>query len=123
MNIKFSNGKNYEYIEAFALTNDYHKGIRRPSLEIHFPVNVIGYAELESAMAHTAEIVLTGNTVVDEKGVEYTPQNTYSGYDIKGKITVDDEKITVKLFKKSDLELENEEALRVIDELLIAMEG
>ena len=125
MNIKFANGTSFEYINAFALENDYCKGIRRPSLEIHFPVKTITYTELEEIFADTVnlkEIVLTGDTVILENGEEYTPQNTYRGYDIKGKVTIDDEEITVKLYKKSDLELENEEAMSIIDELLIAME-
>lgn len=131
MNIKFSNGESYEYINAFALENDYHKGIKRPSLTIHFPVAVITYNELEKILndvSNLKEIVLTGDPVAqyDENGEitgYVTPQNTYCDYDIKGKITVDDEEITVKLYKKSDLEIENEEAIRTIDELLIALEG
>lgn len=125
MNIEFANGKNYTYLNAYALENDYCKGVKRPSLEIHFPVAEITYAELEEILndvSNIKEIVLIGDTVLLETGELYTPQNVYSDYDIKGKITIDDEKITVKLFKKSDLEIENEEALATIDELLIAME-
>ena len=140
MNIRFINGANFEYSNAFALETDYYKGIKRPSLEIHFPIAVITYAQLEELLSDTAnfqKILLTGDTQsypvykdeVDEHGnqvvdhfEEYTPQNLYIGYDIKGKITVDDEEITVKLYKKSDLEIENEEAMAIIDELLIAME-
>lgn len=144
MNIKFVNGANFEYVNAFALENDYHKGIKRPSLDIHFPVETVTYTELEeilSDVTNLKEIVLTGDeqtypvyaneldengnvisTVIDHYETVPAPQNTYVGYDIQGKITIDDETITVKLFKKSDLELENEEAMATIDELLIAME-
>ncbi len=142
MNIKFLNGKNYEYLEAFALENDYCKGIKRPSLTIHFPVAVITYNELEEILddvSNLKEIVLTGdeqvipvysdevdeagNPVIDHYETLEAPVNTYCDYDIKGKITVDDEEITFKVYKKSDLELENEEAVRIIDELLVALEG
>ena len=132
MNIRFSNGRNFEYGNAFALENDYHKNIKRPSLEIHFPIEVITYAELEEILSNVAnlkEIVLTGESqpiynieTGEIKGYSEAPVNTYCDYDIKGKITIDDEIIAIKLFRKSDLELENEEAMATIDELLIAME-
>ena len=125
MNIKFNNGISFEYINAYSVEYDYHKGKTRPSLEIHFPVSVISYNELEEIVSDASnlkEIVLTGNTELLETGESYTPQNTYNSYNIKGKITVDDERITVKLYKKSDLELENEALINVVDELLIAME-
>ena len=125
MNIKFTNGTNFEYGNAFALENDYHKNIKRPSLEIHFPIEVITYEELKEIISNPVnleEIVLTGDSVILENNEVYTPQNIYYDYNIKGKITVDDEEITVKLYKKSDLELENEEAMAIIDELLIVME-
>lgn len=131
MNIKFANGKEFEYLNAFGLENDYHKGIKRPSLEIHLPVNVISYNQLEEILndvSNLKEIVLTGDIVAQyDKNGEITgyvtPQNIYCDYDIKGKITIDDEEITFKLYKKSDLEIENEEAIATIDELLLAMEG
>lgn len=132
MNIKFANGKNYTYLNAFGLENDYHKGINRPSLEVHLPVNVISYNELEvilSDVNNLKEIVLTGDPQPiynhETNKVDFydeAPQNAYYDYDIKGKITIDDEEIVFKLYKKSALEIENEEALRTIDELLIAME-
>lgn len=141
MNIKFANEAIFEYSNAFALENDYHKGIKRPSLDIHFPVEAITYNELKeilSDVTNLKEIVLTGDEQLvpvyaeelDEEGnmvIDYyetlsAPQNTYRDYDIKGKITIDDETITVKLYKKSSLEIENEEAMATIDELLIAME-
>lgn len=144
MNIKFTNGANFEYLNAFALENDYHKGIKRPSLDIHFSTEAITYNELEKILSDTAnlkKIILTGdeqtypvyvdeldennnitNRIIDHYETVSAPQNTYIGYDIQGKITIDDETITVKLFRKSDLEIENEEAMQTIDELLIAME-
>jgi hypothetical protein len=132
MFIKFSNGKSYEYLNAYALENDYCKGIKRPSLEIHMPVNVISYNQLEKILndaSNLKEIVLTGdkppiyNETGEVIGYGEAPQNTYCDYDIKGKITIDDEEITFKLYKKSDLEIENEEAIATIDELLIALEA
>lgn len=133
MIIKFANGTNFEYLTAFGLETDYHKGIRRPSLEVYLPVDVITYNELEEILndvSNLKEIVLTGNPqpLYDTKTGEFTgygepPVNTYYDYNIKGKITVDDEEITFKLYKKSDLEIENEEAIRIIDELLVALEG
>lgn len=141
MNIKFANNTNFEYLNAFALENDYHKGIKRPSLDIHFSTNAITYNELEeilSNITNLTEITLTGdeqiipvyaeeldennNAIIDHYEIIPAPQKTYIGYNIKGKITIDDEKITVKLFRKSDLEIENEKAIATIDELLIAME-
>lgn len=134
MNIKFANNKNYEYISAYGLENDYYKNIKRQSLEVHMSTSVISYAELDEILsdkANLSSILLTGNVPVDMDGnvIGEAHQNTYEYYDIKGKITVDDDEIAFKLFKKSNEEIENEklkaeneEAIATIDELLIALE-
>ena len=134
MNIKFANNKNYEYISAYGLENDYYKNIKRQSLEVHMSTSVISYAELDEILsdkANLSSILLTGNVPVDMDGnvIGEAPQNTYEYYDTKGKITIDDDEISFKLFKKSNEEIENEklkaeneEAIATIDELLIALE-
>lgn len=134
MNIQFANGKIFNYTQAFGLENDYHKGIKRPSLEIHMSPDVITYAELDEILSDAANlstIILTGDVPVDMYGNIFgeVPQNVYEGFDIKGKVTIDDEEITFKLFSKSNEEMENEmlrvenaEAVALIDELLIALE-
>ena len=135
MNIKFANNKNYEYISAYGLENDYYKNIKRQSLEVHMSTSVISYAELDEILndkSNLSSILLTGNVPVDMDGnvIGEAPQNTYIGFNIKGKVTIDDEEIAFKLFSKSIEELENEqlkaenaEAIALIDQLLIAMEG
>lgn len=134
MHITFANGKFYTYTKSLAIENDYFKGIKRKSIEIHMPINVISYIELDEILSDTSNLssfLLTGNSPVDMDGniVGDAPQNLYEGYDIRGKVVVDDEEISVKLFKKSDEEIENEilkaenaQAVALIDELLIALE-
>ena len=134
MHITFANGKSYAYTEAFAIENDYFKGIKRKSIDIHMPIGAISYMELDDILSDTynlSSFLLTGDLPVDMDGnvVGEAPQNLYEGYDIRGKVIVDDEEIAFKLFKKSDEEIENEmlkeenaKAVALIDELLIALE-
>lgn len=134
MNIEFANGKTFDYVQSYGLENDYRKGIKRPSLEVHMSTAVITYAELEEILSNAANlstIVLTGNMPVDMDGnvTGEAPQTVWENYDIVGPITVDDDMITFKLFKKSaeeieneELKVENKEAVALIDELLIALE-
>lgn len=127
MNIIFSNGKEFEYTQAFGLERDFKDGYTRPSMEIHMPIAQTSYNEIESII-NDVEIMksftLVGDMPIDENGMVMgeAPMNTYTDYTIKGKITVEDDVLTFKMYRLSDIEIENKEAMATIDELLIAME-
>ena len=126
MNIKFSNNKEFEYTQAFGLERDFKNGYTRPSIEIHMPIAQTSYNEIESII-NDVEIMksftLVGDAIVNMDGtLGETPMNTYTDYTIKGKITVEDDVLTFKMYRLSDIEIENKEAMATIDELLIAME-
>lgn len=127
MKIIFNNSIEFEYSNAFAIEKDYKNGYTRPSIEIHMPIAQTSYDEIDEIVNDTTAIgtfTLVGDEIVDAEGniVGEAPTNTYENYTIKGKITVEDDVLTFKMYKLSDVEIENEEALATIDELLIAME-
>lgn len=127
MKIIFSNDKEFEYINAYAIERDFKNGYTRPSIEIHLPIAQTSYNEIEGIINDVETIksfTLVGDVPVDEDGVVVgeAPTNTYTDYTIKGKISVEDDIITFKLYRLSDVEIENKEAMATIDELLIAME-
>lgn len=126
MIIKFANDKEFEYLEAYSLERDFKNGYTRPSLEVHMSTAQISYNEIESILNDTAitkAITLIGEPIVDEYDeVIETPTSIHENYTIKGKITVEDDILTFKLYKLSDVEIENGLAKQAIDELLIAME-
>lgn len=127
MKIIFSNNKEFEYTQAFCLERDFKNGVTRPSIEIHMPIAQTSYEEINSIISD-AELIksftLVGNVPVDENDfvIGEAPTNTYNDYTIKGKVSIEDEILTFKLYKLSDVEIENEQAKQAIDELLIAME-
>ena len=127
MNIIFSNGKEFEYSQAYGLERDFKDGYTRPSMEIHMPIAQTSYEEINSIISD-AELIksftLVGDVPVDENDfvIGEAPTNTYNDYTIKGKVSIEDEILTFKLYKLSDVENENEQAKQAIDELLIAME-
>ena len=127
MNIIFSNGKKFEYSQAYGLERDFKDGYTRPSMEIHMPIAQTSYEEINSIISD-AELIksftLVGDVPVDENDfvIGEAPTNTYNDYTIKGKVSIEDEILTFKLYKLSDVEIENEQAKQAIDELLIAME-
>ena len=126
MKIIFSNDKEFIYTQAFGLEKDFKNGVTRPSIEIHMPIAQTSYNEIES-IVNDVEVMksftLVGDAIVNMDGtLGETPMNTYTDYTIKGKITVEDDVLTFKMYKLSDVEIENREAMATIDELLIAME-
>lgn len=129
MQITFSNGKTLEYTQAYALERDFKDGYTRPSIEIHMPITQTSYNEIERLINSEAvkSFTLTGDEehITDENGNEViipAVENTYEDYTIVGKITVEDNKITFKMFKLSDVERERDAAVEAVDELLLAME-
>lgn len=128
MTITFANGKSFEYISAFALEKDYKNGYTRPSIEISLSLEQTSYNEIESIVNSAAvrQFTLKGDeTTTDANGNTVTvtpPTADYLDYTIPGKITVEDGVITFKLYKLSDMEIENRQAIATIDQLLIAME-
>lgn len=126
MNIKFTNGKIFEYINAIAIERDFKNGYTRPSIEISMPIAQTSYEEIEGILS--SELIQSFTLIGDEMkdGNEIimpAPQNTYTDYTILGKITIEDGVISFKLYKLSDTEIENKQAKQAIDELLIAMEA
>lgn len=127
MKIIFSNNREFEYTQAFGLERDFKDGYTRPSMEIHMPIAQTSYEEINSIISD-AELIksftLVGDVPVDENDfvIGEAPTNTYNDYTIKGKVSIEDEILTFKLYKLSDVEIENEQAKQAIDELLIAME-
>ena len=126
MNIIFSNEKEFEYTQAFAIGKDHYNGETRPSIEIALPIEQTDFDEI-SAIVNNADIMqsftLIGDVPVDEYGNEGTaPTNTYEGYIYGDRITVEQGTLTFKKYKASAAELENIQLKDAVDTLLIAME-
>lgn len=65
-----------------------------------------------------------GNPIIDHYEQAEAPTSTYDNYTIVGKIAVEDGNISFKLYEQiSSMEKERNEAIRAVDELLLAMEG
>lgn len=135
MIITFGNNKSYIYNNAFGMEHDFYKGIQRPSIEIVMPISEISYNELIELLDDKDNIhkfTLTGDEIYNEfDNVTYpAPVEVFEYYNIKGSIKIDEDEISFKLYRKSNEELENEilriekeEAIALVDQLLIAMEG
>lgn len=130
MQIKFSNGKIFTYIQAFGLERDFKDGYTRPSIEVIMSLAQTSFDEIYNLLHSNAteHIILAGdtNSWTDENGktVTNTPTSEYNNYNVVGKIIVEDENISFKLYKQiSSMEKERNEAIRAVDELLLAMEG
>ena len=126
MIIKFLNGMEFEYSNAYAIEKDYCNGEIRPSIEIHMPLAQTSYDEIASIV--NDENIIGSFTLIGEVpafpdgSFGELPINTYEGYVFGDKIIVENGIITFKKYKASIVELENEELKAVVDELLIAME-
>lgn len=75
MNIKFNNGTNFEYLEAFE-TEEYYNGASRRTLTFEAEVGVIGVDELNTVLSketNTQTIELSNNEIT----------NIYDGYVLK----------------------------------------
>lgn len=81
MNIKFANGRNFEYINAVE-TEEYYNGASRRTLTFECAVGVIGVDELNTLLsneANTATIELSNGDVT----------NIYDGYVLKLKCGIE----------------------------------
>ena len=130
MQIKFSNGKTFTYTQAFSVDRDFKDGYTRPSVEVIMPLAQTSFDEIYNILNSEAvnNITLIGdtNSWTDENGktVTNTPTSEYNNYNVVGKITVEDGNISFKLYEQiSSMEKERNEAIRAVDELLLAMEG
>ena len=97
MNIKFANGKNFEYLNAVE-TEEYYNGASRRTLTFEAEVGDIGVDELNGILSdenNTKSITLTGDevAVTDAEGNptgEYTRAvNIYDGYVLKCKCGIE----------------------------------
>lgn len=113
MKIIFSNGIEMPYIDAFSLERDYKGGYTRPSIEVNIPLSATSFEEIYNLMG--TDFTLVGDDIFDMDGnfVE-TPTSEWIDYSIKGKISIEDDKITFKCYKLSDSEI-------AIDDLLLMM--
>lgn len=121
MIIKFSNNKEFEYLEAFAIEKDHYNGETRQSIEIHLPIAQTSYDEI-SAIVNDADIMQSFTLVGEEDENGNRPTNIYEGYVYGDKITVENGVLTFKKYKASPAEMENTELKAAVDTLLIAME-
>lgn len=125
MKIIFANDKEFEYIDAYSLERDFKDGYTRPSLEIMLPIIQTSYneiAEILNDFSALKTITLIGEPILNEDGTYGETQTSiFKDYTIKGKISVEDDILTFKIYRLSDIEIENREAKEAIDELLIVM--
>ena len=125
MKIIFANAKEFEYIDAYSLERDFKDGYTRPSLEIMLPIIQTSYneiAEILNDFSAMKIITLVGEPILNEDGTYgETPTSIFKDYTIKGKISIEDDILTFKIYRLSDVEIENREAKEAIDELLITM--
>lgn len=81
-------------------------------------------AENGEKIAVTQNAVDKDGNLIIENYKSYIPKSEYNNYNVVGKITVEDENISFKLYEQiSSMEKERNEAIRAVDELLLAMEG
>lgn len=130
MQIKFNNGKTFEYTQAYSLERDFKDGYTRPSLEVFMPYAQTSFNEIYNILNSEAvnHITLIGETreFANENGelVSDTPTSVYENYNVVGKVAVEDDRISFKLYEQiSSMEKERNAAIRAVDELLLAMEG
>ena len=123
MQIKFSNGKTLQYINAYALERDFKDGYTRPSIKVEIPFSETSFDEIQSLMG--MDFTLVGDEQFDENGkvIAVAPTSDWKEYSIKGEIAVNDGVISFKVYRLSDTEIERNEAIQAVDELLVAMEG
>ena len=123
MQIKFSNGKTLQYINAYSLERDFKDGYTRPSVKVEIPFSETTFDEINSLMG--MDFTLTGDEQFDENGevISTSPTSEWKEYSIKGEIAVNDGVISFKVYRLSDTEIERNKAIQAVDELLLAMEG
>ena len=123
MQIKFSNGRNMPYLNAYALERDFKDGYTRPSIKVEIPFSETSFDEIQSLMG--MDFTLVGDEQFDENGkvISTAPTSEWKEYSIKGEIAVNDGVISFKVYRLSDTEIERNKAIQAVDELLLAMEG
>lgn len=121
MKIIFSNNKEFEYTQAFAMNKDYHNGETRPSIEIHMPIEQTSFDEIAGIITNV-DIMQSFTLVGEENENGFTPTNTYEGYIYGDKIIVENGILIFKKYRASVSEMENIELKQAVDTLLIAME-
>ena len=114
MKIKFSNGRELPIIMCYNHGPRFIKGETRNCREIVLADGVISLDELKALL--TSHCVIE---VIGEDGEAEILENFVYASEIKDNF---EGEIWFTIGQKSALELENEEAMQVIDELLIAME-
>lgn len=81
-------------------------------------------AENGEKIAVTQNAVDKDGNLIIENYKSYIPKSEYNNYNVVGKIAVEDGNISFKLYEQiSSMEKERNEAIRAVDELLLAMEG
>lgn len=122
--IKFANGKEYEIIECYNNGRRYIQGETRNTREIQIADDVIGLDELKELLINPENleaIEVYMNVEIDGEQVEDTEvlKNFVYADEIKDKMNGE---IWFTIGEKTAMEIKNEQAVRAIDELLIAME-
>ena len=123
MQIKFSNGRNMPYLNAYALERDFKDGYTRPSVKVEIPFSETSFDEIQSLMG--MDFTRIGDETYDENGeaISTGQRSEWKEYSIKGEIAVNDGVISFKVYRLSDTEIERNKAIQAVDELLVAMEG
>lgn len=117
MKIKFSNGRELPIIMCYNHGTRFIKGETRNCREIVLADGVIGLDGLKALLTEPANLSVI--EVIGVDGEAEILENFVYADEIKDKLNGE---IWFAIGEKSALELENEEAMQVIDELLIAME-
>ncbi|MBR5873938.1 MAG: hypothetical protein IKY90_04285 [Oscillospiraceae bacterium] len=125
MKIKFSNGRELPIIMCYNNGKKYINGETRNCRDIVLADGVIGLDTLKALLTNSDNLSVIEVTMnyTDENGELKTDTEVLENFvyaaEIKDKLNGE---IWFTIGQKTALEIENEEALRVIDELLIAME-
>lgn len=116
MTIIFSNGKSLPYKSAITLERDFKNGYTRPSVEVTVPLAETSYEEISQLAG--MDFTLIGEAMYED---ETPPMSEWTGYTIKGKIVVEDDSISFKVYKLSDVEMRIGDYESALDELLIML--
>lgn len=117
MKIKFSNGLELPIIMCYNNGKKRIAGETRVNREIHMPADVIALDDLHTLLSNPANLE-TIEVTGDDGDTEVLVDFVYPGeirYDFNGEVCF-------SIGAKTALEIENELAIKAIDELLIAME-
>lgn len=87
MKIIFSNNKEFEYTQAFAIEKDHYNGETRPSIEVHLPVAQTSFDEI-CAIVTDADIMQSFTLVGDAPA----PIPVYMTQEVQKEMTYEDGK-------------------------------